>query len=68
MTVGSFLQFKGVRADSVSFMSMATSIREAVKRESVPGAAGHRHGCPLENKKPPHRSAPEPMSMIKKVS
>lgn len=31
MTVGSFLQFKGVHADSVSFMPMATSIREAVK-------------------------------------
>lgn len=31
MTVGSFLQFKGVHADSVSFMPMATTIREAVK-------------------------------------
>lgn len=31
MTVGSFLQFKGVHADSVSFMPMATSIREVVK-------------------------------------
>ena len=32
MTVGSFLHFKGVHADSVSFMPMATSIKEAVKR------------------------------------
>ena len=39
MTVGSFLHFKGVHADSVSFMPMATSKKEAVKRLCPAGPA-----------------------------